>query len=389
MGAHTHTPFTVHIDNTPPLEGYIYDGLDLNSDMNFSSSFTNVYANWNGFRDYESGIMEYVITVYHQRYGSSDIEPVHIERVSEGTEQITLNHFSFSNGDLVVLQIEALNGAGLGVSINSTGYIIDLTPPEIAYFVDGGSPLEDLEYQNDTSSLEVSWDVSDDESGIVKLEGAIFEIREGRRMRIYPNAVQTDAQTVTITTSNTWRLENILDLQPGSKYITALYVTNGAGLRVRYETNGVIVDSSPPVVESLSVSSDGYIGDTMSMVTVITNPRRIELRWSAVDLESGVSGYRVGIVDENGTLVIPEYVEFGPTRGGIVESVLTPGESLYRGVVRAVNFAGEESDQFYSNAFRYVKSCNRYSRIAQTRVYLCVDFILLFALGCMKVTMQE
>ena len=350
---HTHT-HTVRIDTTPPLEGTISDGPDQNSDISFSNSFTSVYANWNSYQDFESGIMEYITTVYHQRYGASDTNSVHVERFTGNVEQAAWNHFSFSNGDRIIVQIEAVNGAGLSVLTNSSGYVIDLTPPQVSYIVDGNNPREDLQYQSSITSLEASWDVRDDQSGISQVEGAVFEIREGRRMRVYPNALYTDAQTEIIESSNFWRVDSQISLQSGSKYIIALIITNGAGNRVQYESNGVIVDSSPPVMESVSVLSDGYTGldsgESPSMVTMITNPSQLEVRWVGVDLQSGISHYRIRIVNENETLVISN---FGPTSGGTIDTGLVPGEALYRAEVIAVNFAGVESEPLYSNVFRY------------------------------------
>ena len=275
------------------------------------------------------------------------------ERIEGSTNQITLNHFSFSNGDYIFVQLEAFNGAGLKVGTNSTGYIIDLTPPQVTYIVDGSSPASDLEYQDDSEMLSVMWQVLDDQSGISQIEGAVFELREGRRIRVYPDPLFTDATTDVIPAdSMSWDVTR-LNLVSGAKYITAITFTNAANLRSQYETNGVIVDTTPPTVESVSVMSDAYVGvDSGDLVTIVADLNVIEARWLASDTETGISEYLVGVVDENSTLVVPNYISFGLATGGLIKNLSLVPESEYRVVVVAVNLAALMSEPAYSETFR-------------------------------------
>lgn len=346
----------VRVDVTQPVSGVVYDGPIKNVDQSYSSSLTTVEANWNRFYDYESSIAQYTVAVYRQPVGALVSEAIYFIIVEGTVNQISLSQFSFSNGDQISVRVEARNGAGLTTTAMSDGYTIDLTPPQVSYIIDGRGSVQsdDLEYQTSNSTYIVSWDVRDEESGIAQIEGAIFELREGRRMKIYPPSPLQPTVLLPLSPRSVWSINNELSLDIGVRYIASLMFTNGAGIRVAYETNGVIVDPTPPAVQSVSVSTSSYIGEKgPDMITIIADPDFIEARWVAVDPESGISGYRVGIIDSNDTLTV-DYITFENTYGGVIEgagAMLNPNET-YRIALIAVNLAGEESMLAFSNQFR-------------------------------------
>ena len=348
--------FAVRVDVTPPVSGVVYDGPVDNVDQSYSSSLTTVEANWNGFYDYESSIAQYTVAVYRQPVGTPMAEAVHFTVVDGTINQISLSQFSFTNGDQISVTVEARNGAGLTSTVISDGYTIDLTPPQVSYIIDGrgSASSDDLEYQTSNSTYDVSWDVRDEESGITQIEGAIFELREGRRMKVYPSSPLWPVVSIPPSPQSVWSISNEVTLDMGVRYIASLTFTNGAGIRAVYETNGVIVDPTPPVVQRVSVSTSTYIGEEgPDMITLIADPDSIKAWWVAVDPESGISDYRVGIIDSNDTLVV-DYVRFENTNGGVIEgagSMLNSNET-YRIALIAVNLAGDESMPAYSNQFR-------------------------------------
>jgi hypothetical protein len=347
----------VRVDITPPVSGVVYDGAVENIDQSYSSSLTTVEANWNRFYDYESSIAQYTVAVYRRAAGAPMPDAVYITIVEGNIYQISISQFSFTNGDQISVTVEARNGAGLTSSVTSDGYIIDLTPPQASYIIDGqgSGAQDDLEYQASNITYDVSWEVRDEESGITQIEGAIFEIREGRRMKVYPSSPFQPTVSITPSPQSTWSIGSAeLSLDTGVRYIASLTFTNGAGLRMVYETNGVIVDPTPPAVQRVFVSTSTYIGEQgADVITVVADPDSIEVQWMADDPESGIGGYRVGIIDSNDSLVI-DHVRFENTYGGAIEgagSMLSPNET-YRVALIAVNLAGEESMPVYSNQFR-------------------------------------
>ncbi len=110
--------------------------------------------------DYESAIDTYTVTVYRRLLDSSTIDTLHQERVSGNVNEITWNVFSLLNGDFITVQVRAFNGAGLTSTQISDGVTIDLTPPELAYIVDGLNPSVDEQFQANTDSIQVAWNTT-------------------------------------------------------------------------------------------------------------------------------------------------------------------------------------------------------------------------------------
>ena len=265
---------------------------------------------------------------------------------------LTRNQFQFKDGDFVIVELVAWNGAGGNTRVNSTGVIIDLTPPSLTRIVDGNSTMNDLQYQLSNSSLAVSWLVNDMESAIEGILGNVYQLSEGRRIKIYPSV--GDRGEVIPNDHTTWVVEG-LSLISGYRYACSVTFINGAGLEVTHETDGVIVDATPPTVMSVRVLSDSYVdaSNTLDAITIVTDPNQTESRWLAFDAESGILEYLVGVVDSNGTLVTAGYSVFdGGVIGGLILTPNLPLGELYRIAIRATNNAGMQSELTFSDPYR-------------------------------------
>lgn len=341
------------MDLTRPSPGRVSDGDSVDTDPAFSSSFSTLQASWTGFQDYESGLAEYDITVWRQAVGEASPTAVYQESLDGMEEGVTINQLHLENGDFVQVEVTGVNGAGGGTSATSSGVTIDLSPPELTAIVDGSNLHDDLQYQAVNDTLSVSWAVRDAESEIERILTSVYEVREGRRLKIYPDD-ESDGEMIPVSEMS-WVFSG-LELNSGSRYITSLTFFNGAGLEILHMTDGVIVDSTPPTVASVSVLSDSYLdtGDTGEMVVMVADPNQTEVRWVGLDYESGIQSYLVGVVDENGTLVGPGYTRFdGTVSGGVIQVAdLTP-DDLYRVAVIAMNHAGTSSEPAYSELYRY------------------------------------
>ncbi len=330
-------------------------------DASFSSSYTELQTSWTGFQDYESGISHYIITIFHQSDSSNRHMEIYSERVGGMESEFVRSNFRFQNGDSVIVEVAGVNGAGARVSVNSSGVIVDVTPPEVTALADGQNPSDDLEYQSDNSTLQVAWEAVDPESGLERILVNAYELREGQRRRVWPPPPGPSSNMGVagepVPADRTWWNITGLELNSGSRYFFSVTFVNFAGLEVVHETDGVVVDLTPPVVMSVSVSSDAYIdtGDTGDSVAVIADPSQVEARWRAFDVESGIGSYLVGIVDENRTLVSPDYTRFeGEVRGGMIRTagLLTIGR-VYSIAVSAENNAGGVSEPALAG-FRYM-----------------------------------
>lgn len=337
------------------MGGNVHTGIGDARDAMYSSDITDVTVSWDGFFDYESDIAEYFISVIHRPSDSDTDETIHTETVDSTTSSVAWTHFSFANGDSVMVDVEARNGARRRVTISSDPYFIDLSPPHVTDLVDGMDLQQDLSHQSLTDSLTVSWDVEDIESGIQKIEIEVWKQSEGRRILAYPDPLTSGQNREEIISTLSTHTIHSLSLAHGVKYITALTFTNGAGLTSQYETSGVVVDISPPVITSVSVDGEVTVNqDTGSIEVLVPDTTQVSARWSATDADSGVTEILVGVVDENDTFVAPGMTSFGLTSGGVLGNFdLTPW-NLYRVGVIAVNHAQLESEIAFSRTFRSV-----------------------------------
>lgn len=345
---------TVRVDTTRPLGGSVHTGLGEGRDATYSSDITDVTVSWEGFADYESQINEYLIQVNHKPSDGTTFNVIHSDTVEGTINQVTWTHFSFANGDSVSVAVRAENGAGLRRTVSSSTYVIDLTPAHVNYLVDGGDPDDDITHQSLRDQLTVTWNIEDEESGIKRIEITVLEVTEGRRVLVYPD--ESSMQYEINSTLTTHTIRN-LSLNHGMKYITVLFVTNGAGVMSEYESSGVLVDTTPPLVPSVSVDGEVAMNYETSGVEVVVPSRdRVSVRWLATDVESNIAEVLVGIVDENDTLVDPGTTSFGGlSSGGVVGNLnLAPG-ALYRVAVIAVNQAQLQSQITFSHPFRYIQ----------------------------------
>ena len=339
------------VDLTPPDAGSIYDGLVTGIDLQYSSNAFSVQANWINFTDDESGISRYIIIVFYRAMGS-EYTLAYVEQLSNWTQDITIDRFTFDTGYHVLVQLEAYNHAGLVTAVNTTGVIIDLSPPVLTSLNDVSAPSlrADENYQNRNDMYNLNWEASDPDSDVVRIEAAIYEVTEGRRVLVYPN--DTTGYEVLPDSGRLWTTDG-LNLTSGHKYVGTLLFTNGAGLQLRAETNGILVDTNPPElnsVEVLGVTSDP-IGGTYS----VTSADVIEGRWQATDRESNLIQYRAGIKNtNNGLYRTPndgQLVDFQYSRGGIFSALGLIEGVPYQLEVEARDQSGLLSTRMVSRTF--------------------------------------
>ena len=157
----------------------------------------------------------------------------------------------------MLVQLEAYNFAGLVTAVNTTGVTIDLSAPVLTRLNDVPTPSlgDDENYQNTNEMYNLNWNASDPDSNIVRIEAALFEVFEGRKVLVYPNATtgyEVLPDSLLTPTVHAWTMTN-LNLTSGCTYVGALLLTNGAGLQLRAETNGILVDTNLPELQTVEV----------------------------------------------------------------------------------------------------------------------------------------
>ena len=234
------------VDTTPPnvRKARVIDG-DTGADIDFQANRTAMSAEWEGFEDLESGIKFYEFAISRNRAGVPDVTA--FQNVGLQTEA-TAAGLSLQE-DVFYVLVCAVNFAGLRKCISSDGVLIDHSPPSKGVVHDG--ILEpDLKYQSSLKSMAANWEgIWDLQSGIEKFEWAIGTSSNDKSSAM----PYTD-----VGLSTHVRTEDPLSLSGGQKYIVHLRITNQGDAVTEIESDGVIVDDTPP---QPSTVFPGFVGD--------------------------------------------------------------------------------------------------------------------------------
>ncbi|KAI8485273.1 hypothetical protein Bbelb_370200 [Branchiostoma belcheri] len=353
----------VMYDATPPEEGWVKDGLDPNHDVTYSSETATVSALWDDFRDPESDIADYEVTV------SADTAPhvIH-EATSVGKEAHSINwhHFHLHDGDFVYVVVNASNGAGSVVVTESDGYTMDTTAPLMRFIGDGSQTGTDLRYSASITDLSVNWEFEDPESGIDHYKLAVFQYHGGSRLQIHPaqkyvKLLYPNDWVIVEGSAAEWTNSDPLSLEPGARYSVRVSAVNGAGLTTTHDTDGVIVDPTPPsnlhvavdvMPDELEELYDGYV--------LHTDLSAILVSWRATDGESKVTAYWAAVgTSPGGTDVMP-FENMGPDESAYINNLQlqlydeTTGSPVYYVTVKAQNGAGAFSTVVVSSPIKVV-----------------------------------
>ncbi|XP_078573994.1 uncharacterized protein LOC144860567 isoform X3 [Branchiostoma floridae x Branchiostoma japonicum] len=356
----------VMYDATPPEEGWVKDGLDPNHDVTYSSELASVSAIWGDFRDPESDIADYEVTVWRQHAtngnSSADTAP-HIihEATSVGKEANSINwhHFHLHNGDFVYVVVNVSNGAGSVVLTESDGYTLDTTAPEMGFIGDGSQAGTDLQYSPSVTNLSVNWEFEDAESGLDHYKLAVFQHHGGSRLQIHP--AQKNDWVIVEGSAAGWTNSEPLNLVPGARYSVRVSAVNRAGLTTTHDTDGVIVDPTPP--SNLHVAVDvmpGELEELYDGYVLHTDLSAILVSWRATDGESKVMAYWAALGTAPGGTDVMPFENLGADRSSYINNLQlqlyneVTGSPVYYVTVKAQNGAGAFSTEVVSSPIKVV-----------------------------------
>ncbi|XP_070573717.1 uncharacterized protein [Ptychodera flava] len=352
-------------DETPPEAGWIKDGEDTEKDMIYSPLASTVSANWDDFLDPESGIDNYIISIWktNPSEGSQSAQNIHDrESLPAATRSIKWHHFHLHHGDYVYTEIEAVNKARSPTRIYSDGYTVDLTEPNFIFLGDGNITKVDQKYTSSTSQVAVNWDFEDPESGLDHYKVTVYQTYGGKRKQFYPN--DRTAQVIVDGTATSWQSPPILHMFNGGHYSVRVSAVNGAGIGNVQDTDGVIVDSTPPQILQLKIGVltadeeeelfDGYI--------IQSDTEGIRGYWEAIDFESDVAAYWISIGTYQGGSDVKEMSNIGTSKGGYLGDLTLDkydadsDRPVYFVSIKAENGAGIMSDTLISSGIKVVSA---------------------------------
>ncbi|XP_070562336.1 uncharacterized protein [Ptychodera flava] len=353
-------------DDSPPIAGMVFDGPN-DGDLTYQASRETFAAHWYNFHDQHSKLSHYEWRVGTYP-GSDDIiptTPLHITEdvyIPKLESPLPVNVPIYST-------IKAYNKAGLAVEQTSNGVIVDETAPtvikQVTFDLIKGSFSDNS--QTWRSLLEVSWQVQELES---QIEKQILSVFTNHQSQLDIPSVELSGYETSYTYSN-------LALDDGDTYFVKMVACNSAKLCVSSQSEGVLVDSTPPTVGTYAVDTD-HVADLtrhqegwmVYQQSVDDDMPYVKLAWLGFsDIHSGISHYYATIGTEySGRQLTPDgpfkldhedgesHRDEGAVQTGTVpiDRDLIPGEYIYV-TMWAVNGVGMRSMEAH-DTFEVVKS---------------------------------
>ncbi|XP_078585863.1 uncharacterized protein LOC144867674 [Branchiostoma floridae x Branchiostoma japonicum] len=224
---------------------------------------------------------------------------------------------------------------------------------------DGQQPGIDRQYSPSTSSLSINWEFEDAESGLDHYKLAVFQLHDGSRQQIYPP--QRNDWVIVEGSAAGWTNSEPLNLVPGARYSVRVAAVNGAGLTTTHDTDGVIVDPTPP--SSLHVAVDvmpGELEELYDGYVLHTDLSAILVSWRATDGESKVMAYWAAVGTSPGGTDVMSFKDMGPDRSAYINNLNlqlydeVTGSPVYYVAVKAQNGAGQFSIVVVSSPIKVV-----------------------------------
>nr|KAG5706426.1 hypothetical protein BaRGS_032819 [Batillaria attramentaria] len=252
------------VDVTPPIPGNVSDGDDINNDIDFTSETATITTTWSDFRDPESGLTPYSLSVSINQQ---------LDKVFTDINAETFTDHSFS--------------------FQHDGMLVDHTPPDLLSI----STKNQTQYQQRDDVLHFIWQFKDPESGVAEYRCVIYKLHQGRKSKFWPAV--TDFYSIRLNTTSSSHGELHLDglsLENGAEYSLAVTALNRAKMATAEESNGVTVDTTPPRILKVSLARLGEaeeLNDDYQVEQVEGEP--LWVTWTPHDTESGIEESQICI----------------------------------------------------------------------------------------------
>ena len=335
----------VTTDGTPPTApGVVRDGTG--SDVDSSTSLTQLSANWTAGADAESGISGYQYAIGTTAGGTQTLG----WQTLGVTTTVTRGSLSLSVGSTYYFTVKSVNGAGLpsDTATNSNGVVVvstaDTSAPIMGAVRDGtGTDISNTQTSN---TLSANWTpATDPESGITAYQYAIGTTAGGTNTAAW-TTLGYNYNSVTRST---------LTLVTGTTYYFSVKAVNGNNLTsTAVNSNGqyvVAIDTSDITPPSNIVAVRDGTGADVDYVQATTLTTQLSANWDAsADAESGIARYWYAI----GTMVGGANTQGWANNGqatAINISITLAVNTTYYVSVKAENNVGLQSSTTTSSGF--------------------------------------
>ena len=306
MTSHT-TSGALLIDSTGPSEGNVIVGNT--PEVKYFKTGESLKADWSGFVDVETGLSHYEWAVCQSSSKDSCITPY----VDIGQKTSIANGaLDLKPGVCYVLVVRAYNQVGLFTEVVSNPFILDNRAPLPGSVFDGDQTGRDISIQSSTSTVSANWQPFSDSYG--RILG--YELCVGSEPEIcdISGFIPVGMKLAGTITG--------LHLNHTGQYFVTVQANNGVGYLATSTSDGVQIDSTPPVVKAVRD------GQTLDDIDLQSHDNFISANWDEFeDTESGVIKYEWCVGTRQGTCdVIPQTdVGDSTTVGQQVSPSLTTG----------------------------------------------------------------
>ncbi len=218
VGPATNSPGQT-VDTTPPTAPpAVYDGTTTGVETPYTTSTTQLSANWSASTDSISGISGYQYAIGTTAGGTNVVGWTSVGNVLS----VTKTGLSLTNGQKYYFSVKATDNAGLvGSATNSPGQTVDTTPPTAPPAVyDGTTTGVETSTTTSTTQLSANWSASTDSiSGISGYQYAIGTTAGGTNVVGWTSV----GNVLSVTKTG-------LSLNVGTTYYFSVKATDNAGL---------------------------------------------------------------------------------------------------------------------------------------------------------------
>ena len=163
--------------------------------------------------------------------------------------------------------------------------LVDTTDPVGGIVQDGSNPAQDVNITSDSNVVAATWNgFSDPDSGIARYK---VEVKTQGKEEAFSKVVGSDSLP---SSSDGFEWTHI-HFDDGDRVLVSVTAVNGAEQQVTRQSDGFLVDTTPPLLVYLR---DGL--DAIEDVQYQTNRSQANAIWELVDVESGVEYHEVSLL---------------------------------------------------------------------------------------------
>ena len=285
------------VDTTPPKKGRVRDGHE-GTDIVYQRYTNILYASWSGFCENETIIHHYELA-FGTSPNVSNVQPFTDVGAVTSTSSSNIVVPELRNGVVYYAQVVAYNILGIRSDIaQSDGVLVDITPPEFLLPVFDGTVFQfDFAYSSNLTFLSANWKCEDKESGVMQVFAGIGT---------QPGIQDIATYRAVLPYQNSHTFET-LNLTNGLRYFSSVKCINNVGLQNTLSSDGIIIDSTPPVLKYVYIGSKRY-----QDLPHIGLGSFVTANWKFKDFESNVIRYTVSIQNmQNNSQIVGPWERFG------------------------------------------------------------------------------